>query len=151
MPCLAEFVDPWLGNKVNSGIGLSCRPVSPGSLAGRYNNPMPELTLPLQSGSMNSATGVNLQKFFQEKKATSGIERSPLLLALQTHSKRFRHCLLPSVIWGAFLTREKHICKEFLSLHMEESCFFIYVSLHGWRATDSSTVDGNVFLYSQGT
>ncbi len=25
---LAEFIDPWLGDKVNSGIGLSCRPAS---------------------------------------------------------------------------------------------------------------------------
>ncbi len=33
------------GDKVNSGIELSYRPVSPCSLAGRYDNPMPELTL----------------------------------------------------------------------------------------------------------
>ncbi len=49
---VAEFIDPWLGDKVNSGIGLSYRTASPCSLAGRYNNPMPELAISPQSGSM---------------------------------------------------------------------------------------------------
>ncbi len=40
---VAEFIDLWLGAKVNSGIGLSYR--TPTWLAGRYDNPMPELTL----------------------------------------------------------------------------------------------------------
>jgi hypothetical protein len=53
----AEFIDPWLGDKVNSGIGLSYRPASPWSLSGRYNNPMQEVALSPQSGSMNSDTG----------------------------------------------------------------------------------------------
>ncbi len=35
---------------------LSYQLASPCSLAGRYNNPMPELTLFPQSGSMNTAT-----------------------------------------------------------------------------------------------
>jgi len=46
-----------LGDEVNSGIGLSYRPSSPCSLASQNDNPMPELTLSPQSGSMNSATG----------------------------------------------------------------------------------------------
>ncbi len=50
---VAEFIDPWMGYKVNSGIGLSYCPASTCSLAGRYN-PMPELTLSPQSGSMKS-------------------------------------------------------------------------------------------------
>ncbi len=32
---VAEFIDPWLGDKVDSGIGLSYRPASICSLAGR--------------------------------------------------------------------------------------------------------------------
>ncbi len=40
----AELIGPWLGDKVNSSIGLSYRPASPCSLAGRYDNPMPELS-----------------------------------------------------------------------------------------------------------
>jgi hypothetical protein len=36
---VVEFMgDPWLENKINSGIGLSYRPASPCSLAGRYDN-----------------------------------------------------------------------------------------------------------------
>ncbi len=46
---VTEFIDPSLGDKVNSGIGLSYRPANPGNLA--------ELTLFPQSESMNSATG----------------------------------------------------------------------------------------------
>ncbi len=46
------------GDKVNSGIGLSYRPASLCSLAGRCDNLMPELTSSPQSGTMNSGTGV---------------------------------------------------------------------------------------------
>jgi hypothetical protein len=52
-----RFIDPRLGDKVNSCIELSYRPAGPCSLAGRFDNPAPELTLSPQSGSMNSATG----------------------------------------------------------------------------------------------
>ncbi len=54
---VAEFIDPWLGDKVDSGTGLSYRPASPCSLPGRYDNLMPESNLSPQLGSMNSATG----------------------------------------------------------------------------------------------
>jgi hypothetical protein len=40
---------PWLGDKVDSGIGLSYRPARLHRLASRYNNPMPESTIsPIQ-------------------------------------------------------------------------------------------------------
>ncbi len=40
---------PWLGRKVDSGIGLSCRPTRLHRLAGRYGNPMPASTIsPIQ-------------------------------------------------------------------------------------------------------
>jgi hypothetical protein len=52
---VAEFIDPWLGDEVNPGMGLTYRPANPCSLAGRYDNPMPELTLSPQSESMSSA------------------------------------------------------------------------------------------------
>jgi hypothetical protein len=42
------------GGKVNSGIGLSYRPVS--YVGVRYDNPMQELSLAPSHGSMNSAT-----------------------------------------------------------------------------------------------
>jgi hypothetical protein len=45
--------------KVNSGIGWSYRPARLHGLAGRYDNPMPELTLSLSHGSMNSATAIH--------------------------------------------------------------------------------------------
>jgi hypothetical protein len=47
-----------MGDKVGSGIGLSYRPVSLCSLAGRYDNdnPMPESTLFPQAGTKNLAT-----------------------------------------------------------------------------------------------
>ncbi len=46
----------WLGDKVNSGKGLSYWHAMQ-ALAGRYDNPMPELTLSPGHLSMNSATG----------------------------------------------------------------------------------------------
>jgi hypothetical protein len=52
---VAEFIDPWLGDKVNSGLGLSYRNARL-YMAGRYDNPMPELILSPSQGSMNSAT-----------------------------------------------------------------------------------------------
>ncbi len=45
---------PRLGDIVDSCIGLL--PASVSSLAGRYDNPMPELTLSHQPGTMNLAT-----------------------------------------------------------------------------------------------
>ncbi len=46
---VAEFINPWLEDKVNSGIGLSYRPTIPAHGAWRavttVDNPMPELTL----------------------------------------------------------------------------------------------------------
>ncbi len=36
---------PWLGGKVNSGIGLSYRPAILHDMAGQYDNAMPESTL----------------------------------------------------------------------------------------------------------
>ncbi len=46
---VAEFINPDWGDKVNFGIGLSYRPARLHGLAGRYDNPMPELTLSPQS------------------------------------------------------------------------------------------------------
>ncbi len=43
-----HLYSPWLGEKVDSGIGFSYRPASPCSLAGRYGNTMPESSLSLQ-------------------------------------------------------------------------------------------------------
>jgi hypothetical protein len=53
---VAEFIDPDLGDKVNSGIGLSYRLTRLNGMSGRYDNLMPELTLSPGKGSMNSAT-----------------------------------------------------------------------------------------------
>jgi hypothetical protein len=53
---LAEFIDPDWGVKVNSGIGLSYRHARLHGLTGRYDNPMPELTISSSHGSMNSST-----------------------------------------------------------------------------------------------
>ncbi len=50
---VSEFIDPWLGEKVNAGIG------TPDYMAGGpagYDNPMPGLTLSPSQWSMNSAT-----------------------------------------------------------------------------------------------
>ncbi len=54
---VAEFIGSDRGDKVNSCIGLSNRPARLHGLAGRYGNPMQELTLSPSHGSMNSATG----------------------------------------------------------------------------------------------
>ncbi len=42
-----QIFSPWLhgGDLVDSGIGFSCRPASLCSLAGRYDNPVPESTI----------------------------------------------------------------------------------------------------------
>jgi hypothetical protein len=49
---VAEFIDPDWGDKVNSGpMGLSYRPARLHWLAGRFDNPMPELTLSPSHGS----------------------------------------------------------------------------------------------------
>ncbi len=54
----SQIHSPWLGDKVDSGIGLSYRPASLCSqLAGRYDNPLPESTIFSQSGTMNLTTG----------------------------------------------------------------------------------------------
>ncbi len=52
--CVAEFIDPEWEDKINSSIGLSYRPARRHRTAGRYDNPMPELTLSPSPGSMNS-------------------------------------------------------------------------------------------------
>jgi hypothetical protein len=48
----------WLRDIVDSGIGLSYPPASICFLAGRYDNPMPELTLFPPLGTKNLATAV---------------------------------------------------------------------------------------------
>jgi hypothetical protein len=53
----SKIHSPWLEYIFDSGIGLSYRPASLCSLAGRYDNPVPELTLSPQSGTMNLSTG----------------------------------------------------------------------------------------------
>jgi hypothetical protein len=45
-----KFIVPDWGDIVGSGIGLSYRPSSLCSLAGRYDNPMPELIFPPSQG-----------------------------------------------------------------------------------------------------
>ncbi len=47
---IAKILSPWLGDIVDSGIGLSCRPASLCSLADRYDNPMPESTISPRQG-----------------------------------------------------------------------------------------------------
>ncbi len=59
---LAEFIDTDWGDKSsNSGIWFSYWPAGlhgTAPTAGRYDNPMPELTLSASQGSMNLATGL---------------------------------------------------------------------------------------------
>ncbi len=52
----SQVHSPWLEGIVDSGIGLSYRPASLCSLADRYDNPLPELTLSPHSGTMNLDT-----------------------------------------------------------------------------------------------
>jgi hypothetical protein len=57
----ANFIVPDLGGRgiiVDSDRGLSYRPASLCSLAGRYNSCLPESTIYLQSGTKNLATAV---------------------------------------------------------------------------------------------
>ncbi len=54
---VAEFTDPCLGDKVNSGIRVVEPARRPCSLACRYNNPIAGLTLSPSQRFMNSATG----------------------------------------------------------------------------------------------
>jgi hypothetical protein len=54
---VAEFIDPLLEDKVNSGIGLSYQPASHVALSCLYDNPMPELTLSPSQEAIISATG----------------------------------------------------------------------------------------------
>ncbi len=54
----SQIHSPRLGDKVESGIGLSYLPANQCSLAGRCDNPMPELTLSPQTGTMNLAAGI---------------------------------------------------------------------------------------------
>jgi hypothetical protein len=56
-----EFIVPKWVDKVDSGIGLSYRPASLCSLAGRCDNPMSESTLSPQSGTMNLATSCDTE------------------------------------------------------------------------------------------
>jgi hypothetical protein len=57
---VSEFIDPDWEDNVNSGIRLSYWPARLCGLAGRYDNPMPELTLSPSQESMNSATALLL-------------------------------------------------------------------------------------------
>jgi hypothetical protein len=52
----SQIHSPGLGDIVDYGKGLSYRPASLCSLAGRYDNPMPELPLYPPSGSPNLVT-----------------------------------------------------------------------------------------------
>ncbi len=52
---VAEFIDPDWKDKVKSGIRSSYLPARLHWLVGRENNPLPESTLSLSQGSMNSA------------------------------------------------------------------------------------------------
>ncbi len=63
-PTVVEFINSDGGDKVNSGIGLSHRPARLHGLTCRYDNPMPELTLSLSQGSMNSATVICLIRMY---------------------------------------------------------------------------------------
>ncbi len=56
MTTVAKFIAPDWEDKVDSGIGLSYRLAMLHRLAGRYDIPMPELTLSPQSETMNLAT-----------------------------------------------------------------------------------------------
>ncbi len=68
---VAEFIDPYGGYKVNSGIGLSYRPARLHGLAGLYDNPagLPETTLSpgiyefgywMGKGSVSGTSGIPL-------------------------------------------------------------------------------------------
>ncbi len=70
---VAESIEPTLGDKVNSDIGLSYRPASPCSLAGRYDNPICQswLYLPSQDlwiwllvGRWANKTWVDMNRFY---------------------------------------------------------------------------------------
>jgi hypothetical protein len=54
----SQIRSPRLGDIVDSGIGLSYRAASLYSLEGRYENPVPELTLSHQSWTKNLTTGL---------------------------------------------------------------------------------------------
>jgi hypothetical protein len=71
---VAEFINPDWRDKVNSGIGLSYRPARLHGLRGRYNNPMPELTLYLSQGSINSATVLSVLLYITEDPETLASE-----------------------------------------------------------------------------
>ncbi len=72
-------------------------------------------------------------------------ERSPLLLVLQTPSNSFstahyqRWC---DECCGKWKARHKFLC-----LHMEESCFFLYVNLNGLRANRYELMKMYLFVY----
>ncbi len=53
---VTNFIVPYFGDKVDSGIGLSYRPAKLHRLAGRYDNPMPESTISPIQELMNVAT-----------------------------------------------------------------------------------------------
>ncbi len=54
-----QIPNPWIGDTVESGIGLSNQPAS---LRSRYDNPMPESTLYPPSMTMNNEFGCWVQK-----------------------------------------------------------------------------------------
>ncbi len=53
---VAEFIDPWLGNKVNNVIGLSYRHARLHGWPSGTTTVLPGMTLSPSQGSMNSAT-----------------------------------------------------------------------------------------------
>ncbi len=80
IPASSQIHRPWLGDKVDPGIGLSYRPDRLLGLAGRHDNPMPELTLSPCQGSMNSATGLLTQTFppYWKDEMTREVSRLPI-------------------------------------------------------------------------
>ncbi len=87
LPPVVEFIDPWLGDKVNSDKGLSYRPARLHVQAGRYDNRMPELTLSPQSGIyLNSATDLRELKGM----VWTDINGIKLLTYIPTHPHHFR-------------------------------------------------------------
>jgi hypothetical protein len=58
---LGQILSPWLGEIVTSDIGFTYLPASLCSLAGRYDIPMPESTIPIQSGTKFGYCTVEVQ------------------------------------------------------------------------------------------
>jgi hypothetical protein len=98
-----------MGNIFDFGIGLPYRPASLFSLAGRSDNPIPELTLSPQSGTMNLATVL----YEYETVASVGICLKGIIIHAYTvyltheivKQKRSKHEINPSqlIILSQFL------------------------------------------------